>query len=139
MGYEDSLIFDRRAEDVENRTPKGFYTAENLRIVSGYGKHISDFAGLGIPFQEDWTTHVFPTRPRMEKYLTDLKKLREDFTVFENTPALPESMDGFTYEEANHIEKMLWDMGRMMKIIPGSWQWCGELTCSEEGMEWHMM
>ncbi len=128
----EELIFDRTKADVENRTEKGFLMCRDLSRMGRCAKSLIDFAGLRLSPKTDWAQGTFPTAARLKDFLTALKKLREQFPVRKTTPELPETMAGLTAEEANAMEKMLFDMCVLREMMPGAWRYSGEIRCGEE-------
>lgn len=128
---QDELIFDRTQEDVDSRTEKGFYMSGDLNRVGNAVQDIAEFAGLPIQPRTNWVPGEFRMDAKMEQYLSDLQNLRRQFTVFRDTPGLPKSINLLDYQNANNIEKMLYDMGQIKEIILASWWRCGELFCGE--------
>ncbi len=54
----------------------------------------------------DWAETDIPSGKDMERFLSQLKTLRDNTLQIES-PELPETMWGLTFEEANNIEQML--------------------------------
>lgn len=63
------------------------------------------------------------------KILADIERLRADFYVFEDTPAVPGYMYG--YMEANDIERILVDIGRMYDGMVSRYGECDTFYCGE--------
>lgn len=131
LGLE--LITDRTAEDVaevrafakrgfQNLTDlekqkwltgmKGAYNYTDLNRVENAVKYLEDMlnnAGynLNMPIKTDWTVDALPTVSELEKYLANVRTLRNKLDIENGFPALPESMSHLTHEGANTIEKVL--------------------------------
>ena len=54
-----------------------------------------------------WTVSSTPTLSQITTYLNNLSVLRRQLTLPVNTPAVPVSLDGMTFEVANDIEQLL--------------------------------
>lgn len=128
---QSELIFDRTQRDVDDRTGKGFYMSGDLNRVGEHANLVSDFAELNLNMKTDWLSSDYRTTSDMGEYLSTLKALRERYTVFRDTPKLPQSMGKLDFEGANSIEKILYDMNKIMGIPPAPGYFCGESYCGE--------
>ena len=72
------------------------YVIERLRIAGWY---------ITVESKTDWKFSDFPTVSEMTRYLNNIRKLR--LALPNGLPAVPADMDGFTYNEANDIERLL--------------------------------
>lgn len=72
------------------------YVIERLRIAGWY---------ITVESKTDWKFSDFPTASEMKRYLDNIRKLRSALPA--GLPAVPADMDGFTYNEANDIERLL--------------------------------
>lgn len=72
------------------------YVIERLRIAGWY---------ITVESKTDWKFSDFPTVSEMTRYLNNIRKLRS--ALPKGLPAVPADMDGFTYNEANDIERLL--------------------------------
>lgn len=115
---------------------KGAYNAADLNRVESAVEYVRDrLALVGVlvyPITKViWTAEEWPTLSEMERYLTNIRTLRESLPLPIYTPEVPESMDYFTYEEANDIERILEIVDTMISnIIVGSF-YSGELYGGE--------
>lgn len=149
MSVIDTLITDRSESDVarlnylnslgwDNMTAsqrtqwivgKGSYNATDLNRVTEAMEFLARrFSDFGYAFDliqvkdSPWEINDIPTRKNMEDYLTNVQNLRSFFTLLSTTPETPEDMVGLTYEEANDIEKILFDVDYIIqKLIEGMW------------------
>ena len=72
------------------------YVIERLRIAGWY---------ITVESKTDWKFSDFPTVSEMTRYLNNIRKLRS--ALPKGLPTVPADMDGFTYNEANDIERLL--------------------------------
>lgn len=63
------------------------------------------------------------------KMLSDIERLRTDFYILEDTPDVPGYMYG--YQEANDIEQILVDIGRMYDDMVSKYRECDTFYCGE--------
>lgn len=91
-------------EVVPNNTTKGAYNYSDLNRVERAVAELSEINGLGLVTKTDWTMWDIPTASDMQRYLDNVKAIR-DFSG--STILLPNTLDNLTYETANDIEKIL--------------------------------
>lgn len=131
-----TLITDRTAEDVANKTAKGFYNASDLNRVGAAVAYIAGrFTALGyacpMTVKKDWLTTDAPTASQMEAYRQNIVTLRGQIAVMQSTPNAPASMAGLNYVKANNIEQILLDLDALITNITKSWYISGELYAGE--------
>lgn len=54
-----------------------------------------------------WEVEDIPSESQMEQYLSNVEKIRSVLELYYATPRTPDTMDGFSFEEANDIETIL--------------------------------
>lgn len=133
--YGLNLITDRTQEDVERvkelnsvgfsgwtatevaeylADMKGAYNASDLNRVESAVNYVFDrLKANGYDYPESltikntWQISEFMPEAETKRYLANVQSLRDRFTLPEWTPEVPADMDGFTYQEANDIERIL--------------------------------
>lgn len=155
MSVIDTLIYDRTQADVDrweeleaiewkDKTddekeewkagPKGSYSA--ARDMNRVGEAMTYLAtrfrtyGYSVPIspKTDWVEEDIPTEADLEHYLEDLRTLRGIVAVLATTPQVPEDMEGLTHEEANDIERMLFELNEVIERILKSFRRSGQFT-----------
>lgn len=131
-----SLITDRTAEDVANKTAKGFYNATDLNRVGAAVEYVAGrFQVLGYDFsvsvKKDWSESDTPTVSQMEVYRQNIATLRRQIAVMQSTPETPETMRFLDYIKANDIERILLDLDTLLDKLTKSWYFSGELYAGE--------
>ena len=131
-----TLITDRTAEDVANKTEKGFYNASDLNRVGAAVQYIAErFAEQGyavtVSPKTDWLASDIPTASELETYRQNIATLRALLAVMPTTPEAPDSMAGLTYTEANSIEQILLDLDTLLTNAALAWYQSGELYAGE--------
>lgn len=91
-------------EIAPTNTTKGAYNYSDLNRVERAVAEISEIDGLGLVTKTDWAMWDIPTESEMNRYLGNIKTIRDSIG---STIALPDSMNNLTYETANNIEKIL--------------------------------
>lgn len=131
-----TLITDRTAEDVANKTAKGFYNASDLNRVEAAVQYVAErFAEQGytvtVSPKKDWLASDIPTASELETYRQNIATLRALLAVMPTTPKAPDSMAGLTYTEANSIEQILLDLDALLTNAAAAWYQSGELFAGE--------
>ena len=131
-----TLITDRTAEDVANKTAKGFYNATDLNRVGAAVEYVAGrFQKLGydcqVSVKKGWSESDTPTAGQMETYRQNIATLRRQITVMQSTPETPETIRQLDYIRANNIEQILVDLDFLISNITKSWYFSGELYAGE--------
>lgn len=130
MSVLDSLVVDRTQADVDAGTVKGAYGAADLNRVGEAVNYIREMLaeyGYVVPdaLRTDWRGDSeqadIPRQSDMERYISVLVELRGLLRFAETVPALPASMEKFTFFSANQIESMLLSLGVAAEKIPVTW------------------
>lgn len=73
-----------------------------------------------------WSKEDIPRPEDTEKYLDMVQAIRNVFPTLPGLPEVPPDMEGFTFREANDIEKILGQIGWAVEAIPQSRVYSGE-------------
>lgn len=101
----DPLITDRTAQDVAQRTQKGFYNVSDVQRINSYIEHLSDVLGLNLSV-EDVSLGQALTRAQMDDIINNVNAIRAVWYVASDTPQTPIAVN-WDYVKANNIEKIL--------------------------------
>lgn len=131
-----TLVTDRTAMDVANKTAKGFYNATDLNRVGAAVEYVAGrFQALGydcpISVKKDWSESDTPTTRQLETYWQNIATLRRQIVVMQATPETPETIRRLDYIRANNIEQILMDLDFLISNITKSWYFSGELYAGE--------
>ena len=131
-----TLITDRTAEDVAQKTAKGFYNATDLNRVSAAVEYVAGrFQALDydcpVSVKKDWSESDTPTASQMETYRQNIAILRRQIAVMQSTPETPETIRQLNYIRANNIEQILLDLDTLIEKLMKSWYFSGELYAGE--------
>lgn len=133
-----TLITDRTAADVAQRTDKGFYNASDLNRVGAAVEYIAGrFTALGyacpVTVKKDWLTSDAPTASQMEAYRQNIVTLRSQIAVMASTPETPETMRFLDYLKANDIERILLAVEDTLRRLEKTFWYSGEIYSGESG------
>ena len=131
-----TLITDRTAEDVANKTAKGFYNASDLNRVGAAVQYVAErFTAQGyavtVSPKTDWLASDIPTVSELETYRQNIAALRGLIAVIKSTPETPETMRFLDYIKANDIEQILLDLDALLTNAALAWYQSGELYAGE--------
>lgn len=73
-----------------------------------------------------WSEEDIPRPEGTKKYLDMVQAIRNTFPTLPGLPEVPPDMEGFTFREANDIEKILGQIGWAAEAIPQSRVYSGE-------------
>lgn len=116
---------------------KGAYNAADVnRVVSAYNTLVADLAAEGYPVTLAGT---IPTKAASgllldtegEVYLQNVEIIRSALPVFDDTPPTPTTMNNLTFQKANDIEKILYDVSVAIQNMIDAYFYSGELYCGE--------
>lgn len=139
----DTLIYDRTQADADRRDAlaargyidwtadekaewlagmKGAYNATDLNRVGEALLYIQDELNgygysVGVSVKTNWVRTDKPTAAQMENYLAQVEKIRTVLEVFQTTPETPSTMEGLTFQRANDIEEILFDVQRVIEQV----------------------
>lgn len=81
--------------------------------------------------KKTWKHDSIPTLADMNRYLANIKAIRSAFSTMTTTPQAPTSMKNFTFKEANDIERILYDVDRLITNMISVWYFSGDLYSGE--------
>ena len=136
MSVIDSLVMDRTIQDVTDGTAKGHYNASDLNrvghVMEAIALLLSEYGyTVLVEPKTDWDISDIPTQSQMKKYLDDLAALRAAIELPPSTPNTPADMHGLTWQEANDIERILYDVNRLFTNMVAAWYYSGDLVAGE--------
>ena len=106
---------------------KGAYNYTDFNRGESAVAEIASMLGVSLETVTTWSATDFPTEADTKRYIWNVRKLKTVCQGLSGTPQAPESMERFTYVEANDIEKILTDI----ETVIYSWTRCGEVYCGE--------
>ncbi len=111
-------------EVIATAATKGAYNYSDLNRVERAVAEIAEFLGINLVTKTDWTMWDVPHESDMERYLNNVKEIRN---ALSSDIALPESMSELNYNGANNIEKVL----SIVYEANRNSSRCGEMFCGE--------
>jgi hypothetical protein len=147
----DELIYDRTYEDIEEAKQ---YVRDNVPFPNDNLRYSWDYRALNrteqameyvdsifkelgyyknMRFKTDWLNDEI-TREEANRYIENLKTLREFILMPSETPATPTSMNGMTIERANNIEKIIFDINFVLEALQKNLIRSGVANCGQARM-----
>lgn len=138
----EELIYDRTQLDIDFDTEKGGYNFSDLNRIEKWCEYLSNLLNKLsynniIYVKTDWempdlmTEQNSPTEAQMERIRTNLIALRNAYFTFYETPATPENLDFMNFQKANEVEKILFDIDKMLEIMENNFIYCGISNCGQ--------
>ena len=141
----DELIYDRTQSDVNYalNNPgstsflKGTYNYTDLNRIESWCEYIAQQLNLynyfvNITTKTDWTMEDFPTKSELKRIRDNVESLKNAFISFTN---VPDSLEKMTYEKANDLEKVLYEIDKLIKNMIASFLYSGTFYSGEsEGL-----
>lgn len=104
---------------------KGAYNYSDLNRVEIAVAEIAEDTGLHLVTKADWTMWDVPRSSDMERYLSNVKAIRNAFSTDVD---LPNTMKELTYAVANNIEKVLYEGHEQLQdALCSDELFCGEV------------
>lgn len=109
-------------------TTKGAYNYSDLNRVERAASELSDLYGLNLETKTDWTGWDMPHKADMARYIVNVRKIRHASLDPNRLAAVPTSMNGMNFNDANNIEKiMLAASEHTDRIVRFGELYCGEV------------
>lgn len=138
----DALIYDRVQADIDNRTTKGHYNYIDLIRVEEWCEYLSSSLNSygytnNITVKTDWTREDFPGTTEIERIRSNVNDLKIAYTVMSTTPDLPSTLNNNDITKANAIEKILYDIDKLITYMEGYFLVCGTFKAGSDHVRQH--
>lgn len=138
----DELIYDRTQADVEYALThpdsefflKGAYNYTDLNRIEEWTEYIAEQLNLYgykvniLTKLVDWTMEDFPVKTAMKRIRDNVQALKNAFVSFTN---VPENLERMTYQKANDLEKVLYELDALINNMIASFYFSGEIYGGE--------
>ena len=135
-GYANMTEEERSEWDAGNM--KGAYNISDLNRVGEALNYVRDrlsLAGYLTPnvftAKTNWLRSDIPTGAEIAQNISYVAILRSAFTLYATTPPVPVYAGALNYEEANNIEKILFDLDELITKMLAARHFCGEIYSGE--------
>ena len=129
----DNLIYDRTQMDLTNLTSKAYYNYTDLNRIEHWCEYLSKILNnynyfVNISIKTNWTMLDLPTQSEMERIRENVNRLKEaDFSFTQ----IPENLEYMTWQKANDIENILYEIDTLLKNMISQFYHCGEIYSGE--------
>ena len=86
---------------------------------------------VSVAAKTNWTMDDIPSTDQMEKYLSNIRAIRNALAVYNSTPSVPSQMRKLTISKANDIERILFDVDTLTNNMNKSYVYSGEIYGGE--------
>lgn len=109
-----------------NRVGEALNDLRDRLAAAGYIQYQTDFVA-----KTNWTITSIPTAEDLTYYLKCISNIREAMAHYENTPPAPADTGTLTIDEANNIEKILYDVEGLLNNMLASRFYSADLMAGE--------
>ena len=120
--YIDNLIFDRAQADIDNLTAKAYISYIDLnrieRAIAWAAKNLNIYGyknKIGKNCKVNWKPEDRRTDAQMERIRKNMIALRAVYFTPSSTPTTPQKITYTSIYQANAIEKILYDLGKLVE------------------------
>lgn len=125
--YIDNLIFDRVQADIDNLTSKAFIAYDDLNrveaAISWTAKALNKYGYKNSIYRNckmNWKPEDRRTDSEMERIRLNISALRTVYFTPASTPMTPQKITYTSIYQANAIEKIIYDLGKLVEsCVPG--------------------
>lgn len=115
---------------------KGAYNASDLNRVESTVQYLAERLAITgnhpvVDVKTVWTNKEWVTASESERYLHNIKMLRNVLAIPSNLPEVPQDLEDLYYTEANDIERILEMIDEMITNISKSWYYSNDLFSGE--------
>ena len=127
---------EEQVQEYLNVHQKGAYTYEDMNRVEAAVMYVTnrlkEFGyDLTIRPVATWAMADKPNREDFDRYLWNIAQLRAAIKVWDSTPEVPDSVNGFDVHKANALEQILVDVDQILNHIQAAWFFLGDLYFGE--------
>lgn len=129
----ENLIYDRTQNDLEQNTSKAYYNYTDLNRVEEWCEYLANLLNsysypVNIQVKKNWQMSEFPTSSEMERIRQNVNDLKEAYFAFTEIPA---NLEYMTIEKANDIEKILYEIDKIIGDMENNFIYCGISNCGQ--------
>lgn len=129
----ENLIYDRTQSDLVQNTSKAYYNYTDLNRVEEWCEYLANLLNsysypVNIQVKKNWQMSEFPTSSEMERIRQNVNNLKEAYFAFTE---IPENLEYVTYEKANDIEKILYEIDKIIGDMENNFIHCGIPNCGQ--------
>lgn len=140
MSVIDDLIYDRTQADITNKTDKAYISYLDLNRIESAVSYISNllntYSYTNITNNKtDWNMRDIRFQIECDRIRNNYIAIKNAFTVKADTPLIPNNFNWETIEQANAIEKILYDINELIEQMTAGFRASGTFNCGEmEGL-----
>lgn len=126
----ERLIFDRVPNDITARNKKGYYNYNDLNRIEIWCRYLEHWINenhyyLKIDTKINWCRNDFPTVSQLERIRNNIQVLKDAYYILNTTPATPVTLNQMTIYKANDIERILYDIDKILIHMCNNFIYCG--------------
>lgn len=130
----ENLIYDRTQTDVNNDTSKSYYNYNDYNRIEKWCEYLADTLNsynysVNINVKTNWNRKNFPSESEMERIRQNVNRLKEAYFSFTQ---IPKNLEYMTIEQANDIEKILYEIDYILAGMENNFVYCGVAGCGQD-------
>lgn len=123
----EKLIFDRTENDIINKNKKSRYNYIDFNRVESWCQYISEILNfysypVNIITKTNYSRSNFPDELDLERIRQNVNILKQAYFSFTE---IPENLDYMTWQKANDIERILYEIDKILKHMENNFIYAG--------------
>lgn len=129
----ENLVFDRTQLDILNDTEKGQYTHIDLNRIEAWCVYLAEILNsysypVKIETKTNWLESDYHWSKDLERIRQNINTLKQAYFSFTQ---VPENLEYMTWQKANDIEKILYEIDKILKHMKNNFVYCGVAGCGQ--------
>ena len=130
-----ALALERGGGDSDENLKGAYNISDRNRVGETFNYMIGCLRNIGkyearAKLKDDWNVYDIIKPEDNKKVLAALEYLKI-FLPYEKTEEVPQSLDSLTYQTANTVENILFDVYGVFLRLSDAWFYCGEAFASD--------
>lgn len=129
----ENLIFDRTQLDITNKTEKGRYNYTDFNRIESWCEYIANTLNsysysISILTKTNYSLKNKPNESDLERIRNNINTLKQAYFSFTE---IPENLEYMTFEKANDIERILYEIEKLLSYMENNFDYCGVGGCGQ--------
>lgn len=130
----EPLIWDRIDLDIIARNKKSYYNYNDFNRIETWCEYLEKWINqhsyyVEIKTKTTWNMHDFPTASEIERIRRNIVSLKDAYFAFTQ---IPENLNLMTIQKANTVEKILYEIDKILGDMSNNFIYCGISALGQE-------
>ena len=135
----DKLIYDRTENDVKNKTDKGYHNISDLNRIEEWCAYLADLLNsynykINITAKTNWQLTDTRTVAQLERIRKNIALIRSTYSNIPRDITVPSNLSPINITKANDIEKILYDIDRIISEMESYFIYSGVSNAGQTRM-----